>query len=54
MCLVLTALGVYYLGPVTLTSVFHRFSGTMVFLTTIVLLVAVDRFLIRMARPGAP
>ncbi len=52
--LVLTALGVYYFGPVTLTSVFHRFSGTMVFLTTIVLLVAVDRFLIRMARPGAP
>lgn len=51
--LVLTALGVYHLGPITLTSTFHRSSGTMVFLTSIVLLVGVDRFLIRMARSGA-
>ncbi len=49
--LVLTALGVYYLGPITLTSVFHRFSGTTVFLTTVVLLAGLDRLLIRTARP---
>lgn len=49
--LVLTALGVYYLGPITLASVFHRFSGTTVFLTTVVLLAGLDRLLIRTARP---
>src|SRR6266851_3972231 len=49
--LILTALGVYYLGPITLTSVFHRFSGTTVFLTTVVLLAGLDRLLIRTARP---
>ncbi len=51
--LVLTALGVYYLGPITLTSVFHRFGGTTVFLTTVVLLVGLDRLLVRTARPGS-
>jgi exosortase len=50
--LVLTALGVHYLGPVTLTSVFHRFNGTVVFLTTVVLLAGLDRVLVRMARPA--
>lgn len=50
--LVFTALGVYYLGPITLTSVFHRFSGTTVFLTTVVLLAGLDRLLVRMARPA--
>jgi exosortase len=50
--LVLTALGVYYLGPITLTSVFHRFNGTVVFLTTVVLLAGLDRLLVRMARPA--
>jgi len=50
--LVLTALGVHYLGPITLTSVFHRFGGTTVFLTTVVLLVGLDRLLVRMARPA--
>jgi exosortase/archaeosortase family protein len=50
--LVLTALGVYYLGPITLTSVFHRFGGTTVFLTTVVLLAGLDRLLVRMARPA--
>jgi exosortase len=49
--LVLTALGVYYLGPITLTSVFHRFGGTVVFLTTVVLLAGLDRLLVRTARP---
>jgi exosortase len=41
--LVLTALGVYYL--------FHRFGGTVVFLTTVVLLAGLDRLLVRTARP---
>jgi exosortase/archaeosortase family protein len=50
--LVLTVLGVYYLGPITLTTVFHRFSGTTVFLTTVVLLVGLDRVLVRTARSG--
>jgi exosortase len=50
--LVLTALGVHYLGPITLTSVFHRFNGTVVFLTTVVLLAGLDRVLVRMARPA--
>jgi exosortase len=48
--LVLTALGVYYVGPITLTSVFHRFGGTIVFLATVVLLVGLDRLLVRTAR----
>lgn len=47
--LILTALGVYYLGPITLNSVFHRFSGTIVFLATVVLLAGLDRFLVRVA-----
>ena len=51
--LVLTALGVYYLGPITLTSVFHQFSGTIVFLTTVVLLVGLDRLLVRTARTAS-
>jgi len=51
--LVLTALGVHYLGPITLTSVFHQFSGTTVFLATVVLLVGLDRLLVRMARAGS-
>jgi exosortase len=51
--LVLTALGVHYLGPITLTSVFHRFNGTVVFLTTVVLLVALDQVLVRTTRPAS-
>ena len=51
--LVLTALGVHYLGPITLTSVFHRFNGTVVFLTTVVLLAGLDRILARTARPAS-
>ncbi len=51
--LVLTALGVYHLGPITLASVFHRFTGTAVFLTTVVLLVGLDRLLVRAARTAS-
>ncbi len=52
--LILTALGVYYLGPVMLTSVIHRFGGTTVFLATVVLLTGLDRFLVRTARSARP
>ncbi len=48
--LILTALGVYYVGPVTLSSVIHRFGGTTVFLATVVLLVGLDRVLVRVAQ----
>jgi exosortase len=48
--LVLTALGVYYLGPITLDSVFHRFSGTTVFMTTAVLLAGLDRLMVGKAQ----
>ncbi len=48
--LVLTGLGAYYLGPVALDSIFHQFSGTTVFLATVVLLVVLDWFLVRLAR----
>lgn len=51
--LVLTAFGVYYLGPIILTSVFHQFSGTTVFLTTVVLLVGLDRLMVRTARTAS-
>lgn len=52
--LVLTGLGAHHLGPVALDSVFHQFSGTTVFLATVVLLVALDRLLVRLgrSRPG--
>jgi len=48
--LVLTALGVYSFGPITLDSVFHRFSGTTVFMMTVVLLAGLDRLMVRKAR----
>ena len=48
--LVLTGLGAYHLGPVALESIFHQFSGTTVFLATVVLLVALDRLLVRLGR----
>ena len=47
--LVLTILGAYYIGSVTLTSPFHRFGGTVVFMAAVVLLAALGRMLPRMA-----
>ncbi len=49
--LILTALAAYLLGPIALDTVLHRFGGTTVFLATMLLLVALDRLLLRLARP---
>jgi len=45
--LILTALGAYYLGPIALNNVIHKFNGTSVFLATVVLLVVLDTVLVR-------
>lgn len=47
--LVLTILGAYYIGSVTLTSPFHRFGGTVVFMAAVGLLAALGWVLPRMA-----
>jgi exosortase len=52
--LALTAVGAHYLGPITLTGVFHRFGGTVVFISTVVLLVGLDRLLLRRPRAVSP
>ena len=48
----ITTLGAYYIGSVTLTSPFHRFGGTVVFMAAVVLLAALGWMLPRMA--GTP
>jgi exosortase len=48
--LILTSLGAYYLGPIALNNVIHKFNGTTVFLATVVLLVALDTLLTRFWR----
>lgn len=48
--LIVTSLGAYYLGPVALNNVIHKFSGTTVFLATVVLLVVLDALLTRIWR----
>jgi exosortase len=45
--LILTSLGAYYLGPIALNNVIHKFNGTTVFLATVVLLVVLDALLAR-------
>jgi exosortase len=40
--LIVTSLGAYYLGPIALNNVIHKFNGTTVFLAAVVLLVALD------------
>ncbi len=47
--LVLTVLGAYYVGPVTLTSPLHRFGGTTVFVAAVVLLAGMGQVLLRLA-----
>lgn len=49
--LILTALAAYLLGPIALDNVVHRFGGTTVFLATMMLLLALDRLLNRLALP---
>jgi exosortase len=51
--LIVTSLGAYYLGPIALNNVIHKFNGTTVFLATVVLLVALDALLTRIWRRGA-
>jgi exosortase len=48
--LILTSLGAYYLGPIALNNVIHKFNGTTVFLATVVLLVVLDALLTRIWR----
>jgi len=48
--LIVTSLGAYYVGPIVLENVIHKFSGTTVFLATVVLLVALDALLTRIWR----
>ena len=43
--------GVYYIGPVTLKSFYHAFSGTVNFVLTLLLLMALDTLLKRWWRP---
>ncbi len=50
--LVLTVLGAWYIGPVTLTSTFHRFGGTAVFVAAVVLLAALGQVVSRLAGTG--
>ena len=45
--LILTSLGAYYLGPIALNNVIHKFNGTSVFLATVALLVVLDAMLTR-------
>lgn len=51
--LILTSLGAYYLGPIALNNVIHKFNGTTVFLATVVLLVVLDALLTRIGRRAA-
>jgi exosortase len=48
--LIVTSLGAYYLGPIALNNVIHKFNGTSVFLATVVLLVVLDAVLTRIWR----
>ncbi|OGK82700.1 MAG: hypothetical protein A2X52_12020 [Candidatus Rokubacteria bacterium GWC2_70_16] len=50
----LTAVSVYYFGPVALDNVIHKFNGTTVFLMTVVLLVALDAVMLRLATRHRP
>jgi len=45
--LIVTSAGTYYFGPIVLNNVIHKFSGTTVFLATVVLLVVLDALLTR-------
>lgn len=47
--ILLTVSGAYLIGPVVLENILHKFAGTTVFLATLVLLVALDALLLRLA-----
>jgi len=46
----LTALAAFLLGPIALNNVIHRFSGTTVFLLTLLLLLGLDSLIARLSR----
>lgn len=48
--LILTSVAAYYLGRIALDNVIHRFSGTSVFMATVVLLIVLDSALNRISR----
>lgn len=50
--IVTTALGAYYIGPWTLQSAYHMFNGTVNFVLTFLLLLALDTALSRWRRPA--
>jgi len=50
--LILTSFSAYYLGPIALNNVIHKFNGTSVFLATVVLLVLLDTSLTRLWKRG--
>jgi exosortase len=52
--LIFTSIGAYYFGPIVLNNTIHKFSGTTVFLATVVLLVALDALLTRISRRAHP
>ena len=45
--LILTSVSAYYFGPIALNNVIHKFSGTSVFLATVLLLVLLDTLIVR-------
>ena len=47
--IILTAWSAHYFGRIALDNVIHKFNGTTVFLITVVLLVVLDRLLLRVA-----
>ena len=50
--LILTSFSAYYLGPIALNNVIHKFNGTSVFVATVVLLVLLDTSLTRLWKRG--
>jgi exosortase len=52
--LILTSIGAYLFGPIVLNNTIHKFSGTTVFLATVVLLVGLDALLARISKRAAP
>lgn len=52
--LILTSLGAYHFGPIVLNNTIHKFSGTTVFLATVVLLVGLDALLARVSKRASP
>jgi exosortase len=50
--IIATAAGVHYIGPIVLQSLFHQATGTVNFLITFLLLLALDQWLVDRRRPS--